>query len=104
MAGIEHQRDRVGPFLRDRLGEVGDRAAHVALGEIGRLHDLEAGGIQEIRHRLGVIGRVRQRRDRGVIRVADHQGDPVLGQRLADADPAGRSQSGEFDESSQRHG
>jgi hypothetical protein len=101
---IEHQRDGVGALLRDRLGEIGDRPAHVALGEIGRLDDLEAGGIQEIRHRLGVIGRVRQRGDRGVARVADHQGDPVLGQRLADAHPAGRSQSSEFDEISQRHG
>ena len=104
MAGIEHERDGVRALIRDRLGEIGDRPAHVALGEVGRLDDLEAGGIQEVRHRLGVIGRVRQRGDRGVARVADHQGDPGLGQRLADAHPAGRSQSSELNEISQGHG
>src|SRR5216683_2132459 len=96
VAGIEHQRNGVRSFLGDHAREIADRPAHVALGEIGRLQDLEPGGAQEFRHGLGVVGRVRQRRDRGVVRVADDERNPVLGARIADAHPAGRPGSPRF--------
>ncbi|KAH2839854.1 hypothetical protein KXW36_001628, partial [Aspergillus fumigatus] len=62
VAGIEHQRDRVGAAGADLAGEIGDRLPHLALAEIGGRGDAEAGIAEQFRHAVGVVGGVRQGR------------------------------------------
>ena len=76
VAGIEEHGD-VGA-LRP-LAEVEQLFGHLVAGEVGAFDHLEADVAQHAGHRLGVDGRVGQRRDVLVGAVADDESDPTLG-------------------------
>ena len=81
MAGIKHQRDGIGPLLRDLAGELADLVAHLALRQIRCRQHFETGFGQQLRHRLGVVGRVGQSRHRTIGGLTDHERQTAFSQR-----------------------
>ena len=55
VTGVIDHRDRVGAAGGDLVGEVLHDPDHVVLRQVGRRDHLEAGRVQELRHRLRVI-------------------------------------------------
>jgi hypothetical protein len=55
---------------------------HVVLRQIGRGDHLEAGGVEEFRHRLRVVAWIGELRGVLIARIADHQRYPLLGALL----------------------
>jgi hypothetical protein len=70
-----------GPALGDLGGKVLHHPDHVFARQVGRLGDLEARRVQELRHRLRVVAGIGELRCGLVIRIADHQRDALLCRR-----------------------
>ncbi|MGC0319444.1 hypothetical protein ABIG06_000073 [Bradyrhizobium sp. USDA 326] len=110
VTGVIDHRHRVGTARGDLGGKVLDHAEHVVLGQIGRGDHFEAGGVQELRHRLRVIVGIRKLRRVLVVRIADHQRHPLLralqhgGGRLDRGDLRGNGPAGEAEQASHEAG
>ncbi|MGY3468701.1 hypothetical protein ACVW0I_005572 [Bradyrhizobium sp. LM6.11] len=78
------------------------------LGQVGRGDHLEAGGVQELRHRLRVVVGIGELRRVLVVRIADHQRHPLLralqrgGSWLDRGDLRGNRAAGEAEQASQQ--
>ena len=79
VAGVIDHRHRVGTASGDLGGKILHDLDHVVLRQVGRGDHLEAGRIQQLRHRLRIIVGVGELRRVLVFRIADHQRDPLLG-------------------------
>jgi len=83
VAGIEEQRD-IGAFRL--LAEFEQLFRHPVAAEVGAFHHLEADIAQHPGYRPGVDRRVGQGCDIPVGAVADHEGDPLVGEGRTAAD------------------
>ncbi len=70
-----------GPRSATLAVEVLHDPDHVFARQVGRLGDLEAGRVQELRHRLRVVAGIGELRRGLVVRIADHQRDALVRRR-----------------------
>ena len=82
VACVIDQHDGILALLVRTGGEFLDRLLHQIAGKVESHDDFEAGVIEELRNRLGIVGRIIQRLVAGILRIADHQRDAVLGRGL----------------------
>ena len=92
VAGVIDHRDGVVALFKNAGRELFDRLLHDIAGQVERHDDLEAGLVQHLRHRLGVVHRIIQRLVHLIGGIADDQRDPALGLGCLGELKAGRLQ------------
>ena len=81
VTGIVDHGDGAGAALGDLGGKVLHDPDHVFACQVGRWRHLEAGRVQELRHRLRVVAGIGELRRGLVVRIADHQRDALVRRR-----------------------
>ena len=94
LESVAREEEERGIALPERSLERRQAVAHAAAVLIGRGDHLEAEPLQGLRHPVGVVRCLPQRRDVGVAVVADHERHPLLSERRVTARARGQQQQG----------
>ena len=83
VAGIIHHRHRIRAAAGDLAGKLLHRLDHLIVAEVRCGNHLEAGGIEQLRDRLGIVAGIGELDGVLIFRIADHQRDALFrtGQR-----------------------
>ena len=78
VSGIIDHGDGIGSAIGNLGSEILHRLDHVAARQIGRRGDFKARRVEELRHRSRIVARIGEPRRDLIVRVADHERNPLL--------------------------